>query len=131
MTIPDETSYRMDFEAFKSTICHQLKDKGDLGFLIDVLESDNICHYYNLNWYPEAFYLLAMTDYICNHNKIPLCNKYDHIRRQKLAEMIYPRDIILADKLMPEAGIKEKCIKESIPEFLQFNIIESEIRNVI
>ena len=55
---------RSIFENFKSTICHRVKESGDVAFLIDTLERNTIRAYYDRKWYPECFYLLAMVDYL-------------------------------------------------------------------
>ena len=71
-----------------------------------------------------------MTDYLSRINDLPMCKDYEDIRNCKLSEPLYPRDILLAAKLDVSLDVKEQCMKEAIPEFLRFNIIESEIRNV-
>ena len=119
-----------DFEIYKSNICHLVKDKGDIDFIIDILKENQIRTYWERQWYRESFYLLAMVDYLSRENELPLCNDYEDIRNCKLSEPLYPKDIILAAKLDNSIGKKEQCLKEAIPEFLRFNIIESEIRNV-
>lgn len=35
----------------------------------------------------EAFYLLAMLDYLSKRNGLPKCNEYEEIRRYKLEEL--------------------------------------------
>ena len=55
---------RSSFENFKSTVCHRVKELGDINFIIDTLESQDIRTYYNRKWYPESLYLLAMLDYL-------------------------------------------------------------------
>ena len=119
-----------DFEIYKSNICHLVKDKGDMNFIIDILKENQIRTYWERQWYRESFYLLAMVDYLSRENGLPLCNDYEDIRNCKLSEPLYPKDIILAAKLDDSLDMKEQCLKEAIPEFLRFNIIESEIRNV-
>lgn len=119
-----------DFEIYKSNICHLVKDKGDIDFIIDILKENQIRTYWERKWYRESFYLLAMVDYLSRENGLPLCNDYEDIRNCTLPEPLYPRDVILAAKLDASLDQKEQCLKEAIPEFLRFNIIESEIRNV-
>lgn len=119
-----------DFEIYKSNICHLVKDKGDMDFIIDILKENQIRAYWERQWYRESFYLLAMVDYLSRENGLPLCNDYEDIRNCKLSEPLYPRDILLAAKLDNAFDMREQCRKEAIPEFLRFNIIESEIRNV-
>lgn len=121
---------RSSFETFKSNVCHLVKDKGDIDFIIDTLENDEIRKLYDRRWYPEAFYLLAMVDYISRENDIPICTNYNDIRGQSLQETIYPASTILLDSAMHTDKYKAKSRKEAIPEFMQFNIVESEVRNV-
>lgn len=119
-----------DFEIYKSNICHLVKDMGDLDFIIDTLQENKIRIYWEHKCYRECFYLLAMLDYLSRENNLPICNDYEDIRNFKLPETLYPRDVLLAAKLDASLDVKEQCMKESIPEFLRFNIIESEVRNV-
>ena len=128
--IYDSVEVRSDFEIFKSNICHRVKDDGDIDFVISVLESDDIRRYWSKKWYPEAFYLLAMIDYLSRENDIPICNKYDDIRSQSLKSPLYPKDVVMAAKLSPALDRRSECRKAAIAEFLRFNIIESEVRNV-
>jgi plasmid maintenance system antidote protein VapI len=121
---------RSDFEIFKSNICHKAKDIGDLDFILSVLETDDIRRYWSKKWYPEAFYLLAMIDYLSRENNIPLCNKYDDIRSKSLKTTLYPKDVVMAAKLSPALDRRKEYKKAAIPEFMRFNIVESEIRNV-
>ena len=121
------TNPQLDFEVFKSNICHTVKDKGDLDFIIELLQADDIRTYWNQKQYPEALYLLAMLDYLSRINEIPLCTRYDDMRKCSLDRMIYPKDVILLDKLMPEKEMKKQSVEEGIPEFLRFHIIEAKL----
>lgn len=121
---------RMDFEIFKSNVCHLVKDLGEIDFILEIIKKDDIFKYWNKQWYSEAFYLLAMLDYLSRINDIPLCTKYSEIRAHSLKKPLYPRDVLLAAKLQTSHDIKAQCRKTAIPEFLRYNIIESEIENV-
>lgn len=123
--------YRSPFEIFKSNTCHMVKDLGDVEFMIRTLESDEIRKLYNKHWYPEALYLLAMLDYLSRMNHVPICMKYNDIRSRKLSKPIFPVGVVLTSKVMNSEDAKKKAIKEAIPEFARFNIIESEVRNVV
>lgn len=122
--------HRTSFEVFKSNVCHFVKDKGDIDFIIDTLTSDEIRSLYKRKWYAECFYLLAMVDYLSRENDVPLCTKYNDIRNQKMKEVIYPASIILMDETMKTDKHKQESLTHAIPEFLRFNIVESEVRNV-
>lgn len=122
---------RCSFELFKSNVCHWLKEEGDIDFLIQVLESDLIRKYYNRKWYLESFYLLGMLDYISRINDVPMCSEYDDLRQQRMQEIVYPVGVLLTARVLRDESIKEQALKEAIPEILKFNIVESDIRNVI
>ena len=126
----DEENKRPAFEIFKSNVCHRAKDMGDIPFMINLLETDQIRAFYNKKWYPEALYLLAMLDYLSKENDIPICNIYDDIRKAKLQQPIYPSSVTILCKTLNSDAPKEECTRMAIPEFLRFNIVECEVRNV-
>ncbi len=125
------TEYRSSFETFKSNTCHHVKDMGDVDFMIQVLESDEIRTLYERKWYPEALYLLAMLDYLSRENNIPVCTRYDDIRVRRLSKPIYPAGVLMTCEVLKSEAPLRKAEKEAIPEFRRFNIIENEVRNVV
>lgn len=122
---------RSNFELFKSHVCHKLKELGDTGFIIETLEQDDIQKYYQRGWYPESLYLLAMLDYVSRENGIPLCTRYDALRSAKLETTLYPSSVLAIAFGTGNNAIKQEAIRDSIPEFIRFNIVESEVRNVL
>ena len=126
----DEERKRPSFDVFKSNICHQLKDLGDIPFIIQLLQSNQIRELYEKKWYPEALYLLAMLDYLSRENNVPICKNYNDIRSSKLQKLVYPSSVVILCKTMNSDKPKEEIIRMAIPEFLRFNIVESEVRNV-
>ena len=122
--------YRCSFENFKSNTCHQVKDKGDLDFIIETLEADEIRNLYERQWYREAFYLLAMVDYLSRENDLPVCTNYNDIRRHKMEKPLFSAGVLVRSAATGDDSIKEKAIAEAIPEFMRFNIVENEVRNV-
>ena len=126
-----QKEHRSPFETFKSNVCHHVKDKGDIGFMIDLLETDEIRKLYERQWYPEALYLLGMLDYLSRVNNIPLCKNYDDIRERKLSKPVYPTGVLITSAVMKSDKACRRAEQEAIPEFRRFNIIESEVRNVV
>ncbi len=122
---------RSIFENFKSTICHRVKESGDVAFLIDTLERDTIRAYYDRKWYPECFYLLAMVDYLSRENNVPLDSEYDDLRRLRLDAPIYPASILALSAAANSDAPLRAAEDSAIPEFKRFNIIENEVRDVI
>lgn len=131
-TMPSTASAeeRMDFELFKSHTCHRVKDLGDLDFIAQTLQCKEIDHLYQKKWYPEALYLLAMVDYLCRENDLPICAEYRMLRTQTLAEPIFPRGILLQANLLKNDQIKQQSFDSAIPEFKRFNIVENEVRSL-
>ena len=123
--------YRSSFETFKSNICHEIKEKGDIQFLIDTLENNRIRELFDRKWYLEALYLLGMTDYLSNINDVPICTNYNDIRKCKLSKIVYPTGILIRAAVSNDESVKQRALKEAIPEFLRFNIVEADIRNVV
>jgi len=128
--LADSMIYRQNFETYKSNICHLVKDMGDIDFIITTLEEDKIRNLYCKQWYPESLYLLAMLDYLSRENDLPICTEYNDIRMAKLKEPIYPESILTMCAILNSDIPKEESKNEAIPEFMRFNIVESEIRNV-
>ena len=122
---------RNDFELFKSNTCHRLKELGDIGFVVELLEQDIIRKYCKKKWYPECLYLLAMLDYISRENNIPICAQYDDLRSLKLKKILFPASVLMADRVAGSGELRRRSLREAIPEFMRFNIVESEVRNVI
>lgn len=127
----NRTEYRSSFETFKSNTCHHVKDMGDIDFIIDTLEHNTIRNLYDKEWYPESLYLLGMVDYLSKENDLPLCTNYNDIRRQKLSEVLFPSSILIQAAVMKNDSIKQEAQKKAIPEFMRFNIVESEVRNLV
>ena len=122
---------RVSFELYKSNVCHQVKELGDIDFIIRTLESDSIRKYYQRGWYPESLYLLAMLDYLSRQNNVPLCTRYDDLRRSKLSGIVFPGSVLAVDAAAKNDHAKNQAIKDAIPEFMRFNIVENEVRNVV
>lgn len=121
---------RGSFELYKSSICHRLKEMGDIDFIIKTLEQDEIRVNYQRGWYAESFYLLAMLDYVSRLNGVPRCTGYDDLRRCRLSALNFPAGILMEACVSGSDEPKRQALREAIPEFLQFNIVESEVLNV-
>ena len=122
---------RPSFENFKSSICHRLKNQGDINFLIHTLETNEIRKLYDRQWHLESLYLMAMVDYISRENDLPLCTNYDDIRNARLQETVYPVGIIVRCLTSGSEQPKQDSVKFAIPEFMRHNIVESEVRDVV
>ncbi len=128
--IEHDMEQRCDFELFKSNVCHRLKTLGDTAFLIELLEQDSIRRYHQKKWYPESLYLLAMLDYLSRLCGIALCTRYNDLRCTKLDTVLYPASVLAMTAIAGNDEHKKQAVASAIPEFIRFNIVECEVRNV-
>jgi len=128
--IADSMEYRPGFETYKSHICHRVKDMGDIDFIINTLETDEIRRLYQKRWYPESLYLLAMVDYLSRENDLPVAAEYNDLRRARLQEPIYPAGVVVRCLTGGNERPMQESVDAAIPEFMRFNIVEAEVRNV-
>ena len=117
-----------DFAIFRVEQRHLVNRRGEMNYIIDVLETRRIDSFWKLGMRAEAFYLLAMIDYLSRRNDLPRCSDYDEIRQYKLEKTVYPPDTALTEKLLKK-DIRRDTMKKAIPEFLEFNIVECEVVN--
>jgi hypothetical protein len=91
--------------------------------------TDTLQKLYNRSWYREAFYMLAMVDYLSRINELPICTNYNDIRCKKLEKPYFPVSVVVSYAATGDESIKEKAFADAIPGFLRFNIVESEVKN--
>lgn len=72
-----------------------------------------------------------MLDTVSKENSLPLCAEYDDLRTQKLTDVMYPSDVVALSVVQKSEKPKQEALREALPEFLKYNIVESNIRNVI
>jgi len=125
-----DVNFRTDFETFKSNVKHMVKDN-PINFIEDVHMNQLINQYVNLSYFPEALYLLAMIDYLSRIYRKPIINAYNNLREYKLNDRLYPASIVVMSQINPDSNILNKSYESSIEEFKRFNIIESEIDNIV
>lgn len=53
------------------------------------------------------------------------------MRKQKLADPIYPQSILALAKVMEDDSILSDSLEKAIPEFRRFNIAENEMWNIV
>ena len=128
--LAESMEYRPSFDIFKSNVCHQVHDMGDMDFIIETLETDRIRKLYQKRWYPESLYTLAMLDYLSRENELPLCNEYNDLRSARLRKPIYPSSVVVMSIASDSDQPKKDSYTNAIPEFRRVNIVESEVRNV-
>ncbi|MDR0518845.1 MAG: helix-turn-helix transcriptional regulator [Clostridiales Family XIII bacterium] len=122
---------RTSFETFASNVCHRVKDIGDIAFIVEVLESGDIRRYHERGWHVESFYLLAMVDYLSRINGLPPCVDFEDIRAGRLSEPLYTADVASLSIVLKTDRLKKRAVREALPEFKRFNIMEGNIRDVV
>lgn len=114
------------FEIFKSNTCHAVKELGNKGFIDEIVDKEYIETYWNNKNRLCACYLLAMIDYLCRLEEIPLAEKFDRIRNYKLPKLIYPYSF----NFINDSKLLKESLKKAIPEFYRHGIIEGDVFNV-
>ena len=126
-----ELEKRPSFSNFRSEMSHRLKQMGDFSFINKVDRENWITDYYEMGWYEECLYLLAMIDYLCRVNSLPLREGYEKLRKAKLDKPVYSIGTITLSKIYGSDEPFRKAEENAIPEFKRFNIMEGEIRDAI
>ena len=116
------------FETFKKSTRQQVNKLGDFEFIGEVLERNDIRNFHKKKAYPECYYLLAMIDYLCNENGLPLFSDYDDIRKEKLPQPLYPTEVVSLSTALKDDDILQEAYRNSLDEFRRFNIIETQVR---
>ena len=119
---------KTDEDLFRSQVCHDLKNNGDQKFIEKIIDSNEIIKLNKYHLYFESLYSLSMLDYVSRKNNIPLVKDYDYIRKQKLKEINYPKSLLYLSK---DEKYLLKEFNNSIPEFKQHNIVESDIHGSV
>lgn len=119
-----------EFETFKSNVKHLIKEKGDTLFLIETYLNDDIRKYWNSFQKAKALYLLSTVDYLSRINSYPIAEDYNDLRKYSISKVLLPEDLRLNKILTNNQNIEKEALKESIPEFARFNIVERDLRDV-
>lgn len=114
-----------DQHYFRSNECHKLKELGWYEYLRVTLTERRAEKFMEEKEYFSGLYVIAMVDYLCRLHHLSLYEGYGEYRKYQLRYMAYPAAYSFAPQY-----IKEKMIKESIPEFYNFNIIEGNVFDV-
>ena len=69
------------------------EQQGAFAFIRNVLLSGVVERYWDDGNYLNAFYLVAMVDYLSRLNDIPLYTKYNEIRHYQMEKRIFPLSI--------------------------------------
>jgi len=127
----DETECNSNYDALRSEICHQLKDQGDLEFLQQLFNSDQVEKLYRRRLYFHCFYLVGLADYLCRIHQLPLASEYQEIRSHRLRKTAVPLSLEMLQKVDPNNPEFLHAQKAAIPEFSRFNILEGNVRDAL
>ena len=126
-----DTIKPQEFDIFKSSICHMIKSKSPKEFIKEIENSNLVSSFFDNSEYAKSFYLIAMADYLCRLESLPKIEKFEKYRKYSLETNLYPASVIIYSKIMDDKNFLKNALKNSIPEFRRFNIIERDIENVI
>ena len=126
----------LEYDLFRSEVCHMYHFDGDYGFIRKVMKSNLVVHLWNKNEFAKSLYVLAVIDYISWKNGVPLFEEYEQIRKCKLDNILYPSAIILLDRIEQSDKNRKQAIEDCKNDecgafFFRHNIIERSIEDVI
>lgn len=118
-----------EFRYFRNNVLMELKRSGATHFIKRLINGKYIDFYYKNNNLECALYLLALLDYLCATNGIPIYDKrYNTLRKMKLDKPFFAGyewfNFLNMEEVESKLGIK------LIPEFKKYNIVEDNIFNV-
>lgn len=122
-------TYDESFDLFKSNTLQQFKKMGEEKYINQIVRNNTIDKYYDADDYLKALYLLSLVDYSYAKRNKPLLTKYSELRSKKLNKVYVQKSIYLL--LLFKIKTVTTIYKESIKEFLNHNIVEAEIDDVI
>ena len=114
------------FEIFKSNTCHTVKRLGNKGFIDEIVNKEYIEIYWNNKNRLCACYLLAMIDYLCRLENLPMIEKFDCIRGYRLSKLVYPYSF----NFINNEELLDSALAQAIPEFYRHGIVEGDVFNV-
>ena len=118
---PDEIVYEIeDFQTFRNKLHHRIK-QNELELILETVEGDDVSRYMRHEDYLKALYLVASVDYLSKKNDIPLCDKFDDVRKIRLNMPYYVGDSALL------GSVRDRCIDE----FLRYNIYEGDLYDAV
>ena len=130
-----EKTDKFTFTWYRSEICHFLKESGDADFIAAIVGERWVERFWEWQWYAEAFYLIAIVDYLSDLHNVERYGGYNTYRRYKLENVLYPQDVLINFRLQPEKYnpqmVIEQCKKDPCSRyFIRYNIVEGDIRDV-
>lgn len=120
-----------EWNTYISNIQHKIKEDGKIFFMKYCISNQLVERCFLMKQYDKGLYTIATIDYLCRTLNITLYDGYKEFRKFKLENPKYPSDIELISDDKFKTKLKNKCLKECIPEFKRFNIIEKGVENAI
>ena len=124
-----DTLTTIDFRYFRNNVLADLKRQKLKDFVNSIVSKKVIDFYYKNNAKENAYYLLALIDYLSRLDNEPIhSERYNNLRKEKLDNPLFVGSNIVTFDSIEEA---EKQLNiHVIPEFKKFNIIEEDVFNV-
>ncbi|MDX8419700.1 MAG: hypothetical protein SOI44_05795 [Lactimicrobium sp.] len=119
-----------EFDWFKSETCHELKRLGDADFIYAVLHENRIPNCWKEGKCFESLYYYSMVKYLFRIHHLSYEMPYKDLEHIKLKSVCVPSGAVMWDAHDPAMKMCHRCIDQAIPEFMEHNIAEGDIRDV-
>lgn len=122
---------KMTHDMFRSELTHLKEHTSAKEFVTILLKYDFIRNFWKKEWHFEAFYTLALFDYLSDVYHAPQLSIYDDIRQYSLDEFDYPSSLKVLDAVSHNTKACDKARKECETDpygkyFYKYRIIEKE-----
>lgn len=120
-----------DFGAFTSELNHELarwkREEKELLFLESLLETQIVDELMETGKKRKALYIVSLVTYIYNLNRKEEPESNKKYSKEKLDQVTFYDDVELYTRIVKKNTMKERLLREAIPEFLVHNIVETSV----
>ena len=81
--------------------------------------------------YRRTLYLVAMIEYLCRINNVPVKKEIQKYQEYKLKDLTFFDDVETYFHVTEKTDLKEQVMRDSLPEFLKYNIAERNVRRAV
>jgi hypothetical protein len=119
---------QMSFRNYVSTLSHMLKYHGDKEFIDVILEQIDLCYLLKSGEIRKLLYLIGCVEYLCRINDLEVPEEVMEYQSMKMPFLTFSEGTEIYCRVVGNDTCKKEELMEAIPELLNHNIVETDIR---
>lgn len=123
-----------DFGAFTSELNHMLKrwkkQNTVSAFVSELIQSQLIQLLINRSKERQALYTIGLIEYLCRTENLKIPSEIEGYAQMKLEKVTFYDDVEVYCGIVQSNEMKDRLIKNALPDFLAHNIVETSIEQV-